>query len=517
MISENFLVSDGHDVFSNPNRRGGTDGEDDLSFVTGAISHRPRDVTVQMRVRERRRNTFPPSSSSGSKASQTDAESRKLTLKIKQAKSVAELLGILDGAVDGPIFSRFQASATYHSLVMWKRTGRLTPNDKTSQVLPRLAARVQDLAAKGQLEPREVSNVLWSLGQLSDTLGIPKTLLNALVKSICRNASGMNPQDLSNNWLSCVQLKSVAPEVLDAVPAIAGEILTKAKDMKPQELSNSLWALAKLKDDASHEDVQKLVAALVRQIPDKANSMIPQHLSNTLWAAAQLKDIAPDVKEIVPAIVAQIQDKAKDMIPQQLSNSLWAATRLKDDAPEVLRMVPSLVEEIPRKQADFKSQETCNCLEALVLLQDSVSEVGSVLDAPPNSKKDFLGFAAKRFSTLLPTLQVKSLQLDIPLVVWACARVNFYHEALLVSSAVNPYHEALLVSSAQRLKSGRDLKTLNDWSLCALLWSYDVLDPDGRFAEFKNTLASERTRRGLSDSDVSESALGIFEWTRAKG
>ena len=195
------------------------------------------------------------------------------------------------------------------------------------------------------------------------------------------------------------------------------------------------------------------MAALVRQIPDKANSMIPQHLSNTLWAAAQLKDIAPDVKEIVPAIVAQIQDKAKDTIPQQLSNSLWAATRLKDDAPEVLRMVPSLVEEIPRNQADFTSQEICNCLEALVLLQDSVSEVGSVLDAPPNSKKDFLGFAAKRFSTLLPTLKVKSLQLDIPLVVWACARVNFYHEALLVSSA-------------QRLKSGRDLKTLNDWSLC---------------------------------------------------
>ena len=79
----------------------------------------------------------------------------------------------------------------------------------------------------------------------------------------------------------------------------------------------------------------------------------------------------------------------------------------------------------------------------------------------------------------------KSLQFDIPLVVWACARVNFYHEALLVSSAVNPYHEALLVSSAQRLKSGRDLKTLNDWGLCALEWSYDVLDHHGRFAEFK--------------------------------
>ena len=180
-------------------------------------------------------------------------------------------------------------------------------------------------------------------------------------------------------------------------------------------------------------------------------------------------------------------------------------------------MVPALVEEVPRNQAGFSSQEICNCLEALVLLQDSVPEVGNFLAAPPNSRNDFVGFAARRFSALLPTLKGKSLQLDIPLVVWAGARVNYYHEALLVSSPVNPYHKALLVSSAQRLKSGRDLKTLKDWSICALQWSYDVLDPDGRFAEFKNTLESERVRRGLSDSDVSESALGILAWNRAKG
>ena len=115
-----------------------------------------------------------------------------------------------------------------------------------------------------------------------------------------------------------------------------------------------------------------------------------------------------------------------------------------------------------------------------------------------------MGFTATRFSALLPTLKGKSLQFDIPLVVWACARVKLYHEKLLVSVA-------------ERLKSGRNLKTLPDWGLCALLWSYDVLDPEGQLAEFKNTLESERVRRGLSDSDVSISALGYFEWNRAKG
>ena len=532
---------------------------DDLLFVTGGIRHRPRGVRVQGRVREPLRKSRPPPGGGGKSSNDSkDAAARKLTSQMKgNTESGAELLELLDGVVEDTIFNKFHASAAYHSLATWKRKGGLTPSDKASPVLPRLAARVQDMALKGQLEPREVSNVFWSLGQLSNDLDISKSLLMALVTSLCEKARGMDSQGLSNSLLACVQLKGVAPEVLTALPKLAAQISMKAKDMIPQHLSNSLWASAHLKDDADHADVAKLATALVRQIPVKAKDMIPQHLSNTLWAAAKLKDVAPDVKEIVPAIVAQIQDKAngmvpqalsnclwaaaqlkevapdvkeivpaiatqinvkaKDMVPQALSNCLWAATRLKDDAPEVLQMVPVLVEEIPRNQESFDSQGICNCLEALVLFQDSVPEVGNFLASPANSKNDFVGFTASRFSTLLPTLKGKSLQFDIPMVVWACARVNFYHEALLVSSAVNPYHEALLVSSAQRLKSGRDLKTFNDWNLCALQWSYDVLDPDGRFAEFKNTLESERVRRGLSDSDVSESALGIFEWNRAKG
>ena len=275
---------------------------------------------------------------------------------------------------------------------------------------------------EGQVEPRAVANVFWSLGQLSDGLSISNGLMVALVQTLGEKASGMNARDLSNNLLTCVQLKIVAPEVLTALPKLAAQISIKAKDMNPQDLSNSLWATA----------------------------------------------------------------------------------RLKNSTPEVLLTVPALVEEIPHNQADFSSQAICNCLEAVVILQDSVPEVGRFLAAPPNSKNDFVGFTASRFSALLPTLKGKSLQFDISVVVWACARVNFCHEKLLVSIA-------------QRFKSGRDLKTLPDWGICALLWSYDVLDPDDRFSEFKGTLESERAQRGLSDSDVSESQSGYFEWNRAKG
>ena len=479
---------------------------DGLPFVTGAIWHQPRDVTVQVKVREpRKKSRLPPGSAGGKSSNDSkDAAARQLTRQITDAKSATELLSLLDEEVDGPIFNYFHASAAYSGLATWKWKIGLKPSDKESPVLPRLAARVQNMIEEGQVEPRTVANVLYSLGKLSDDVEVPEGLLTALVKSAGDKASGMDPQGLSNSLLAFEQLKGGAPEVLAAVPQVAAQISFKATDMVPQALSNSLWAFAHLKDDVDREVVAKLVIALACQIQDKAKDMVPQALSNSLWAAARLKDIVPEVKEIVPAIVAQIQDKAKDMIPQHVSNCLWAATRLKDDASEVLRMVPALVEEIPRNQADFSSQAICNCLEALVLLRDSVPEVGSFLGAPPNSKNDFVGFASSRFSTLLPRLKGKSLAFQMPVVVWACAKIN-------------SYHEELLVSVAQRAKSDGTLQRLTDWSLCAMLWSYDVLDTKARFANFRKALESERVRRRLSDSDVSESAFGYFEWNRAKG
>ena len=397
--------------------RGIGGGGGDVPFVTGAIWYQPRDVTVQMRVRERllkdpardvrggkssnaaakkvtsqtkkakkkrRKNRRSGGKSSHDAKAAAPEESERtyyrivrvipLISKIKQGmNSAAGLLDLLDGVMDGPIFNSSHASAAYHSLATWKRKGGLTASDKASPVLPRLAASMQNLTEDGQVEPREVSNVFCSLGQLSDDLEVPEGLLMALVKWLGEKASAMGPHELSNSLLAFVQLKGVAPEVLTAFPELA----------------------------------------------------------------------------------AQVSIKAKDMVPQHISNSLWAAIRLKDDAPEVLQMVPALVEEIPHNQADFSPREICHCLEALVLLQDSVPEVGSFLAAPPDSKNDFVGFAARHFSTLHPRFTGKALLLEIPLVVWACARVKFYHEELLVSVA-------------QRAKSGDALQKLTDWNLCTL-------------------------------------------------
>ena len=265
---------------------------DGLPFVTGAIWHQRRGARVQVRVRERLRKSRPPPGSGGGKSS--NAEARKLTSQIKEdMKSAAELLDLLDRVVDGLIFDALHASAAYHGLATWKRKGGLTPSEKESPVLPRLAARVQDMALKGQLEAREVSNIFWSLGQLSNDLGISKGLLMALVKSVGEKASGMKPQELSNSLLACVQLKGVAPEVLTVLPKLATQISIKAKDMVPQALSNSLWAATRLKDDAP--EVLQMVPALVEKIPRNQADFKSQEICNCLEALVLLRDSVPAV------------------------------------------------------------------------------------------------------------------------------------------------------------------------------------------------------------------------------
>lgn len=384
---------------------------DELPFVTAPFSHRPPSATVQMRVREPRKNRqFSGSgdqgtASDGSQADFSVKTAKLLTLNITQAFSAPELLGILDRAVGVPFFNEFHASAAYSKLAKWIKHGRLGASEKASRVLPRLAARVQEIIEKGQAKLRAVANIFWSLGQLFDWLGAPKPLLMALVKSMSQTARGMKPQELSNSLLACAQLKDVAAEVLTAVPEIAPQFAVKAEGIKPQELYNSLWACAQLKADARHEDLTMIASALAIEIPGKASGMSEQGLSISLWAAAQLQNVAQAgtrIKEfdVVPAIAAEIPAKAETMIPQEISNCLWAAAQLQDSVPGVLKVVPSVSAQVPDKARNMKPQELSSTVWAVGRLKDKAPEVLSTVPALQEISHK-VKFSAQHFSNCL--------------------------------------------------------------------------------------------------------------------
>jgi hypothetical protein len=218
--------------------------------------------------------------------------------------------------------------------------------------------------------------------------------------------------------------------------------------------------------------------------------MKAQELSNSLWAAATLKEGAPDALKMVPTLANQVPMIAKDMNAQNVSNSLWAAATLKEAAPDVLKMVPTLANQLPGILKHMNAQEVSNTLVALVLLQGSVPEVYALL-----SKRDFAMKAANHFAHLFPEMNDADLHFAVPSVVWSCAKVGVHHDELLTSVS-------------QLFGSRKKCSKLTDWSVCALEWSYKVLDLKKRFKDLDKTLKTVIRSRGLSESDVQNSQHG---------
>ena len=79
-----------------------------------------------------------------------------LTSKIKGAETAAEVLRLLDGAVDGPIFNDFHASAACTSLADFHEDRKLQAADAKSPVIQRLASRIRILIKAKEVDPQRV-------------------------------------------------------------------------------------------------------------------------------------------------------------------------------------------------------------------------------------------------------------------------------------------------------------------------------------------------------------------------
>ena len=273
-----------------------------------------------------------------------------------------------------------------------------------------------------------------------------------------------------------------------------------ADQLNAQASSNILWSLAQLSDRFSIPT--QLLDALVKSVPTKVRGMDEQGLSNSLWACARLKDFTSAVLGVVPAIAAQIPNKAKDMAAQALSNCLWACLLLKDEASTVRDLVPAIVAEVPNQIKNMKPQALSNSLEALVPLQEALPEVAHFLN-DGSRKPGIVRSAAAHLNSLLPNLGGNDLNIAVPAVVWACAKVGVHDDGLLASVA-------------ERLGSRTKVSELKDFGLSALYWSYQVLDAEDDFVDFRKLLKSEISRRRFSEADVESSKRGYLKWNRAK-
>eukprot|EP00435_Cladocopium_sp_Y103_P019015 s2676_g4.t1 len=123
-------------------------------FVQGLGWDQSRPVKVCTRVRER------------SFGHESDRVARKLTVKIKAAKSSNELIRLLDTATEDSYFNHFHASAAYHKLARFHRSRSFT--QANDLVLVKLHSRVQCMVERNELDEQGSANVLWGLAKLLD-------------------------------------------------------------------------------------------------------------------------------------------------------------------------------------------------------------------------------------------------------------------------------------------------------------------------------------------------------------
>ena len=525
--------------------------------LLGALNSSRRGVPCF--VRERFRGSAAPRKRRGGAKSKAN-DPRILTSKMKKAETAAELLRVLDGAVDGETFNHIHASAACTSLAAFNGKGKLQAADAKSPVIQRLATRIEGLINANEVGPRELANVLWAFAKMFVAVPAVLVTMPALVRGVTAKAKGMDAQGLANSLWASAQLQDACPEVVEMVPALVAQIPSKAGDMKPQELSNIMLAAAKLQDAAP--EVQSVVSELVKEIPNKVTDMIPQALSNILWAAANLHDKDADVLKVVGVVVQQMTQKPDAMNPQNLASNLWAAAKLQDVAPEVLQGVKAVVDEIPGKVDAMNPQELSNALWAAAQLQDEVPEVLQVVPAVAEQIPSQAGqmipqalsnclFAAMRLADAVPKVIEVALALvkEVPGKVDAMTPQQLANslEALVVleerlpivglprlataaamrlkrilpevkgkdfafavpvilwacgKAEVLDLETELLTEVAERFASSNSITTLPPWNLCALACAYRNLDDGGAFANLLDRLESEISKKGLREEEV---------------
>ena len=522
--------------------------------LLGTVTHRRG---VPCFARERLRGSAPSRNRQGRAKSKGD-DLRILTSKIKKAETSADLLNVLDGAVDSSIFDHIHASAASTSLAVFHAQGKLQAVDAESPTIQRLASRIEVLIKANEVGPRELANVLWAFAKVFVAVRAVLVIMPALVGAVTAKSKGMKAQELANSLWAAAQLQDACPEVLEMLPALVARIPGKAGDMKPQELSNIILATAKLQDVAPV--VREALPATTAEIPGNAGAMNPQDLANNLWAAAKLQDAAPGVLEIVPALVEEIPAKVGGMIPQGLSNvlwaaallhakdaavlkvvaavvkqitqqpgamnpqdlanNLWAAGQLQDAAPEVLQVVPAVVPQIPAKAAEMIPQHLSNSLFAAMRLAHAVPEV---LEAVPALVKELPGkigsMKAQELANSLEALVVLEERLpivELPGIATATAAqlkrtlpqlkgkdLPFAIPMIVWACATKRVRDAeLLGAVAKRFVSNRMIDSLPGWNLCALTWAYRNLDEEGVYRDLVGRLESEISKRGLREEEI---------------
>ncbi|CAE8656976.1 unnamed protein product [Polarella glacialis] len=349
---------------------------------------------------------------------------------------------------------------------------------------------------------------------------------------------GLPARECANVFWSIASLQSETPELQELLPRLIENAKFTAPDMDPQAFCNIVWSCAKSR--LSSSQLHDLLPPILERLADRADFLTAQDIANCIWSSAKLKADAPEILEVMPVLMEMAEKKALNFNAQELSNIIWSMATLREEMPELQELLPALLKALPKRAmaraiADGpghrhrdrspEAHDVANVVWSLGVLKAGDLAGHDVLcylanRGTPIIKKfipqglanaawgfalcgfkdaQFMSAAAAQAVASVPSWSKKDLSMALPVITWAFAKLNMSNSALLASTA-------------KHLPPVR--RSASDWTICALAWSYDKLDPQRDFADFQDKLAKELKRRKLSPQDVERSQLGQHAWQK---
>ena len=255
----------------------------------------------------------------------------------------------------------------------------------------------------------------------------------------------------------------------------------RSGNIEPRHVSTALWAIAAARNEAP--ELQALLPSTIGALDGKVvNGMDAQSSVQSLWAIATLHTYTEGVRPILQVnrvcdlLVPRIIEVQYCMDGQDLSDALWSIARL----PSLVSLRDELLPEIlSRCVDDFAGDGMTEILDNLVALPQLdgklVAYISLVyLERAEGLSEDFQDHG--RFASYIDEL-------------CGLAKLKLADHPFVDATARLPWKLSLLA----------------DWQLCALIRSYQQLDPTRRLAVFQRKLQKEVTRRKWTQEDVDQS------------
>lgn len=228
------------------------------------------------------------------------------------------------------------------------------------------------------------------------------------------------------------------------------------------------------------------LAEIAIQAAKQGGKFVPQDLSNLLWAVATLKWGAPELLTTVLAPAARFKVAVADFNPQDVANTVWAIAALRKANPQLREPLSSPLIRSSAALTSFNGQDIAQTSWAL-------AQCG-LMD------QTFMAAIASQVIAKIHTLHRSNLLLDLPPVLMACAKIGLHHDELMTAVA--------------SLYTAAVLRSISDWSVCAVALSYSRLDVRSEFRDFAELVSRELARSELSQEDVQSSLQGAQDWRR---